>query len=945
MVRSNDGDDLVVQLLDSNGSVSDSLMVENYYRDDSARIERVELVDGTVWSADDFAQLWIRGGSGNDYLHSSDGYNDVFDSDAGGNDLLYGYGGDNTYWLGYGTDHDRINEYFSNDGNANDVIKLKEGIGTEDVQMVRSRDGNSLVVQLLDSNGSVSDSLTVENYYTDDSAKIERVEFVDGTVWSANDFAQALIRGTSSNENLYGLDNYNDIFDSDAGGNDRLFGKSGDDTYWLGYGTGHDTIREYDFNNGDANDVIKLKEGIGTEDVQLVRSNDGDDLIVQLLASDGSVSDSLTVESYYTDDSAKIEQVEFADGTVWSANDFAQASIRGTSSDENLYGLDNYNDIFDSDAGGDDQLYGYGGDDTYWLGYGTGHDTIREYLGDSVDANDVIKLKEGIETNDVQLSRSNDGDDLIVQLLDSNGSVSDSLTVENYYTDDSAKIERVEFADGTVWSANDFAQARIRGTSADENLYGLDNYDDVFDADAGGDDQLYGYGGDDTYWLGYGTGYDTIREHYNNSGDANDVIKLKEGIGTEDVRLSRSNDGDDLIVQLLASDGSVSDSLTVESYYTDDSAKIERVEFADGTVWSANDFAQAPIRGTSADENLYGLDNYNDIFDSDAGGDDRLFGYGGDDTYWLGYETGHDTIREYDFNNGDANDVIKLKEGIGTEDVQMVRSNNGYSLVVQLLDSNGSVSDSLTVENYYVDDSAKIEQMEFADGTVWSANDFAQALIRGTSGDENLYGDNDVANVFDSDAGGNDRLYGYSGDDTYWLGYGTGYDTIREHYNNSGDANDVIKLKEGIGTEDVRLSRSNDGDDLIVQLLASDGSVSDSLTVESYYTDDSAKIEQVEFADGTVWSANDFAQASIRGTSSDENLYGLDNYNDIFDSAAGGNDNLFGYSGDDTYWLIYGTGHDTIREYDNNSGDTNDVIKLKKDIGTEDVQMVRSNNG
>ena len=50
----------------------------------------------------------------------------------------------------------------------------------------------------------------------------------------------------------------------------------------------------------------------------MVRSNDGDDLIVQLLASDGSVSDSLTVENYYTDDSAKIEQVEFDDGTVWA---------------------------------------------------------------------------------------------------------------------------------------------------------------------------------------------------------------------------------------------------------------------------------------------------------------------------------------------------------------------------------------------------------------------------------------------------------------------------------------------------------------------------------------------------------------------------------------------------------------------------------------------------
>ena len=206
----------------------------------------------------------------------------------------------------------------------------------------------------------------------------------------------------------------------------------------------------------------------------MVRGNDGDDLVVQLLASDGSVSDSLTVANYYTDDSAKIEQVEFDDGTVWGADDFAQVRIRGTSADENLYGDNDVANVFDSDAGGDDQLYGYGGDDTYWLGYGTDHDTIIEYDSNSGDANDVIKLKEGIGTNDVRLSRN--GGSLVVQLLDSNGSVSDSLTVENYYTDDSAKIERVEFADDTVlWSANDFAlsQVLIRGGSGNDTLLWL----------------------------------------------------------------------------------------------------------------------------------------------------------------------------------------------------------------------------------------------------------------------------------------------------------------------------------------------------------------------------------------------------------------------------------------------------------------------------------------
>ena len=665
-------------------------------------------------------------------------------------------------------------------------------------------------------------------------------------------------------------------------------------------------------------------------------------LIVKLLASDGSVSDSLTVTDYYTDDSAKVERVEFDDGTVWGADDIDYYfAIRGTSADENLYGLD-YNDVFDSDAGGDDQLYGYGGDDTYWLGYGTGHDTIREYYSNSGDTNDIIKLKEGIGTEDVQLVHYDNN--LIVQLLANDGSVADSLTVDNYYTDDSAKIEQMEFADGTVWSANDFAQALIRGTSSDEDLYGLDNYNDVFDADAGGNDLLFGYGGDDTYWLGYGTNHDTIREHYFNSGDANDVIKLKEGIGTEDVQLVRYDSN--LFVQLLASNGSLSDSLTVENYYTDDSAKIERVEFADGTVWSANDFALAQvwIIGGSGNDDLYGLDSFNDVFDSVAGGDDQLYGYGGDDTYWLGYGTDHDTIIEYDSNSGDANDVIKLKEGIGTNDVRLSR--NGGSLVVQLLDSNGSVSDSLTVENYHTDDSAKIEQVEFADGTVlwWSANDFTLALpIRGGSGNDDLYGLDYYNDVFDSDAGGNDKLRGRGGNDVYWLGAGTDNDVIQEYYYNLGDDGDVIKIEEGYGINNVRLERSSNGLDLIVKLLDDTRTeTGDSLRVQLHFADSSAgyyknymqgsAIESIEFNDGTVWGADDidYYFSAIRGTSSDENLYGLDNYNDVFDADAGGNDYLYGYGGDDTYWLGYGTDHDTIREYDSNSGDANDVIKLAR---------------
>ena len=49
--------------------------------------------------------------------------------------------------------------------------------------------------------------------------------------------------------------------------------------------------------------------------------------------------------------------------------------------------------MFDVAGGGNEKFHGYGGDDVYWLGAGTGHDAIREYSGNSGDAGDVDKDK------------------------------------------------------------------------------------------------------------------------------------------------------------------------------------------------------------------------------------------------------------------------------------------------------------------------------------------------------------------------------------------------------------------------------------------------------------------------------------------------------------------------------------------------------------------------
>ena len=849
LYRSGNGVDLHVNLLDGSGLVTDSFKVENYYTDDSAKVERLH-VGGEVLDANDFMIAEIRGGTGNEHLYGLSEINDVFDTDTGGNDILYGRSGDDVYWLGRGTGHDIIREYISNTGDAGDEIRVKSGITREQVDLYRSGDGVDLHVNLLDGSGLVTDSFKVENYYTDDSAKVERLHVGD-EVLDANDFMIAEIRGGTGNEHLYGLSEINDVFDTDTGGNDILYGRSGDDVYWLGRGTGYDIIREYISNTGDAGDEIRVKTGITREQVDLYRSGNGVDLHVNLLDGSGLVTDSFKVEHYYTDDSAKVERLHVGGG-VLDANDFMIAEIRGGTGNEHLYGLSEINDIFDTDTGGNDILYGRSGDDVYWLGRGTGYDIIREHSGNTGDAGDEIRVKTGITREQVDLYRSGDGVNLHVNLLDGSGLVTDSFRVENYYTDDSAKVERLHVGGG-VLDANDFMVAEIRGGTGNDHLYGLSGMNDIFDTDSGGNDILYGRSGDDVYWLGRGTGHDIIREHSGNAGDAGDEIRVKTGITRAQVDLYRSGNGVDLHVNLLDGSGLVTDSFKVEHYYTDDSAKVERLHVG-GDVLDANDFMIAEIRGGARSESLYGLYGLNDIFDTDLGGNDTLYGYSGDDVYWLGRGTGHDIIREHSGNTGDVGDEIRVKTGITREQVDLYRSGDGVNLHVNLLDGSGLVTDSFKVEHYYTDDSAKVERLHVGGG-VLDANDFMIAEIRGGVRSESLYGLYGLNDIFDTDAGGNDTLYGYSGDDVYWLGRGTGHDIIREYSGNTGDAGDEIRIKTGIDISSVNIVRR--GNDLHVNILDDNGVVGDSLRIENHFSDVSAKVESIH-AGGKVLLESQF---------------------------------------------------------------------------------------
>jgi Ca2+-binding RTX toxin-like protein len=897
IVLSRSGNDLVLALAGSD----DRITVRNWTYGDYNRIEQVAFADGTVWDAAALAAmvsaLPFVGTDGDDRLTGDDGAN-TFDG-GGGNDILLGGNGDDTYLFERGDGHDTIQEWEWYGIANSDTIRFGAGIAAADVVLRRSGDG--IVFELAGGN----DSVTVQSWAY---GRVEQVAFADGTVWDAAALADmvaaAPVLGTEGDDTLAGDESAN-IIDGGAG-NDTLRGGGGGDTYLFARGDGQDTIEEF----GYGVDTIRFGADIGAGDIVLSRS--GNDLV---LALDGS-DDRITVRYWQSGDWNRVEQVAFADGTMWDATALAAMVAAlpfvGTDGDDRLTGGDGA-DTFDGGAGNDTLLGGYGGD-TYLFERGDGQDSIEEgsYAYGEVD---TIRFGAGIGAGDIVLSRS--GNDLVLAL----GGSDDRVTVRNWSYGDYYRIEKVAFADGSAWDAAALgamvAALPIAGTDGNDYLSGDDGAN-TFDGGAG-NDTLQGGSGADTYLFERGDGQDSIDEGGYGYGEV-DTIRFGAGIGAGDIVLSRS--GNDLVLALAGSD----DRVTVRNWNYGDYYRIERVAFADGSAWDAAALAAMvaaiPLTGTDGNDVLNG-DNGANTFDGGAGNDTLQGGYGAD-TYLFERGDGQDSIEE----NGYDLDTIRFGAGIAAGDIVLSRSGN--DLVLALAGSDERV----TVRNWSYGDYYRIEQVAFADGTVWDASSLAAMVaaipVTGTDGDDYLGGD-DSANTFDGGAG-NDTLRGGYGADTYLFERGDGQDSIEEN----GYDLDTIRFGAGIAAANIVVSR--EGADLVFAVAGTD----DRITVRNWRYDNAYRIEQVAFADGTVWDAaalRALAAVPIIGSDGDDYLSG-DSDDNLLDGGAG-NDTLRGGSGGDTYVFERGDGQDTIEE-DSYGGI--DTLRFGAGIGAGDIVLSRSGN-
>ncbi len=948
IIFTRDENNLVISFVDND---LDSICIDGYFSSDDNKIELFKFANGDVLS-DISAYLETESGevpqivsdgsvvlAENEQNATLSGENDSLVLGNNLDNTIVGNSGNNTYYGGAGNDtiSDLLggnDTYIYQYGNGDDVItdlggvdtiKFEGAISPEDV--IFEKDGDNLVISFREKDGSI----TVNGYFLDDNHKIENITFQDGTI--LQDVSDILI-GISTTQSytiaedstietvrMYGENNIsvtgnsadnriegnsgNNTFEG-KGGDDTLVDlEGGNDTYIYNLGDGNDTIID---NSG--NDKIKFGDGITLENTIFIQNQNNLEIIFD--GQEGSI----LVQDFFANTDNKIENFEFADGTVITdltshikeitsdgnitmSSGAANATLTGENNSSVVgNALDNTivgnsgNNTITGGLGNDYIESTLGGDDTYIYNLGDGYDTINELGG-----NDKIKFGAGITKDSLVFVRNNS--DLLINFRNADGDIVDgNIRIENYFEDNDKKIETLEFADGSTLTDFEKNVNVLAGENDLNNIWNLSEVQLWGDGDYSvigsyGDETIIGNAGNNTYNPQSGNdtiidtegGNDTyIYKHDSNNKfildiGGNDTVKFGSGIELESTNFVRY--GNNLRVYFPDVNNAF---IQIEDYFVDDAHKIERFEYADGTVITdltahLNGIASdgditltgsqnvgyllgdenISLVGTANDDNAYG-NSGNNTYNMGAGDDNITDKLGGDDTYIYNVGDGHDYIIDIG-----GNDKILFGEGITAANLTFENRNGDLNINVE----NGDIFGSILISKYFKNDSRKIETIEFADGTTITD---VSSLITGISVDtdytltedsqiRNLYlnGDEDLSvvgnsadNHFEGNAGngtfegkgGNDSFYcDKGGNDTYIYNVGDGYDWITDI-----GGNDTIRFGEGITANNVSFNQTADGH-LEINFGEQDGSI----VIEDYFnTEVDKQIENFVFSDGTT---------------------------------------------------------------------------------------------
>lgn len=893
----------------------------------------------------------LEGQGGDDQIEAGLG-NDTLTGGTG-DDVLVGNGGDDTYIYTAGDGHDTINGQRSDDDDPylNAVtdfeVLVLHGIAPNDVTIRRDENGLNAVYEF---GGASPGSITVLGF--DGTQPIDEVRFDDGTTWGPSEIRSKTLFGSATNgdDYLVGFDvpwGQSEEFwgqDELAGGkgNDTLEGLTGRDTYRYLLGDGDDTIIDHNSYYGQNQLVF---DDLLASDLDFTRAGTGGkDLLISVNRPEGGSV--LLVDGFgweateQTDPSGRtVAAVTFADGSQLTIVQIASeiASSASTEGDDMIISLEG-NDTIDA-LGGDDTIFDNGGlgvisggagndrilargasvdggagDDTIdaqnaviggegddqiisagtlYYRAGDGHDTVLWVY-------ETIKLVD-IDQTDVTFAFGSDREDLTINI---GGDEPGSITIKDIWPEGSTGASYgITFGDGSIISTDAIAASLIdaEGTTGNDQIVGVAYFSEVIEG-RGGDDELFGSLGSDTYVYRPGDGNDVIHD-----ADLTTTLRL-HGISSADVQVA--NDGGDALFTLDIPEGGsirVSDMFSVQS-------KV-RVLFDDGTRWTTDQligrtatFGSTPaIVGTVGNDSLSGSSQA-ETFEGNAG-DDTIHSGGGHDIVVFNPGDGHDTI-------SGLSGLGMIKMGVTSDDVTVLRANS-YTYddnVIYSLRIN-STGDTINLTD------ARPPLIEFSDGSRWDAVDLAARLtVEGTTGNDDvsgLYGD--VDEIFDLRGGSNDVVYGGGGEDTFLYREGSGFLSVSTGKGFWDTETKTLELR-GVDPGEVQLTLSrgftdygfmiipSDDVDLVFRFEGASGGVKISGAFDESHPVNWSSLDQVRFDDGTVWTIEDFlSKAAPNGTSIADTIFAPSM--GVHSIEAGeGNDTIYGGGlirgggGDDTIW-------------------------------------------
>jgi Ca2+-binding RTX toxin-like protein len=673
MTRStSDLDDLTLSFAGHTGTIT----IDEQFASTTAGVESIAFGDGISWTKNQIIDAYIAGvtTSGDDVTRGTGYRGDVFAGSAG-NDTIYGYGGADTYNWGIGHGDDVIYEDLYD--SSTDSLVFGAGLLAADILLTRgTSDIDDLTVSFAGQTGSVF----LDEQFASTRTGVERFVFDDGTVWTKDQIVDAYIASvtTSGDDVTRGTGYRGDVFAGSAG-NDTIYGYGGADTYNWGIGHGDDVIYEDLYDS--STDSLVFGAGLLAADILLTRgTSDIDDLTVSFAGQTGSVF----LDEQFASTRTGVERFVFDDGTVWTKDQIVDAYIASvtTSGDDITRGVDYRGDVFAGSAG-NDTIYGDGGADTYNWGIGHGDDVIYEDIYDS--STDSLVFGAGLLAPDITLSRTAaDIDDLIVSFAGQAG----SIFLDEQFVSTRGGVERFVFDDGTIWSRTEMKLAYLSraGTTGNDDIWGFDDSADTLSGGQG-DDFMNGLGGADTYLYDAGDGNDRIYDY--GSSSQIDTLQLGAGITADDVDFRRSlTDSDDVT---LSFDGGgailLDEQMSSSSYYG-----IERMVFADGTIWTMSSVEGRIRRGGNGNDTITGGtdrdwitgEGGNDTLDGGAG-DDRIHGDAGQDRITGG--AGDDIL-----SGGDGSDSFVIAAGAGATRIRDFVAGAGTDDLIELVGLSGFTS-------------------------------------------------------------------------------------------------------------------------------------------------------------------------------------------------------------------------------------------------------------